>query len=139
MIRELFTFLSPTEIASDEARMLHPDGQIEPVTRIPDWYWKDRVRIVGYCDSNLRGELTLITFFTCREAPDGSQFESIYATRDDPDEWHLLAKTSTLEDARALHAAIRQAWWIGLLPEGETLAVLPEHLRLPAHPADRQE
>lgn len=137
-----YTFLDAREIAPERRRVMMPDDRILPVDVVPDWYWHRAERIMGHVQDSLRGDVSLFTYFTCEEAPDGTLFHTVYAFPDSLD-WTVISTSKTILEALEQHATIRAAWWQG--PESQRYATAPDlpllrvplpGFDVPIHPLD---
>ncbi|ULH18099.1 hypothetical protein MF271_24400 (plasmid) [Deinococcus sp. KNUC1210] len=137
-----YTFLDARDIAPERRRIMMPDDQILPIDTVPDWYWHRAERIMGHVQDFLRGDVSVFTYFTCEEEPDGTLFHTVCALPDSA-EWTVISTSKTVLEALEQHATIRAAWWQG--PEYQRYAKAPElpplRVRLPGfevpiHPLD---
>ena len=108
----ILTFLHPYSIPAGQARLRKPNGDIQAVDAVPEWYWPRMERIVARTDVHLGG-VFLYSYFTCREAEDGTLFNTVYSLSPSYREWQVIGRHHTAQDACEAHLAIRQAWWQG--------------------------
>lgn len=69
-------------------------------------------RIVARTDVHLGG-VFLYTYFTCREDEEGHLFETVYSLGPMHQQWHVIGRHHTAQEACEAHLAIRVAWWQG--------------------------
>lgn len=136
-----FPFLAPRDVPPDRVRLRHPDGRVEAVSRVPDWYWWTSERFIGKVTVGLRGGVYLYTFFTCAEEDDGSLYHTVVVTPDDPAEWTLLARARSEQEAQEIHGTVRSAWWVGEAQyrypnAGAGVRVPRPDFQVPPHPLD---